>query len=166
MVSLFTYTLIQVLIMLVLSAGKKRAAKSEKKKPQTEFVRNKRHYSRSGNNCVSTRTYCYTNTPKDKHIIQILIHPWRWRHIQSITAASKPSSHLTDKQGHWYTCTHLLPRSFHLQHTRSLDVNPQTLSHTSTALIHLSIYSFICIYISCQRSASCCGWRLVIDWLI
>lgn len=80
---LFTYTLIQVLIMVVLSARKKRTGKSEK--PQTEYIRDNTAAMRA-----HTHTDRHCSTPKDERMIHIRAHLQSWRQIQSITAASHP----------------------------------------------------------------------------
>lgn len=87
---LFTYTLILVLIMFVVSTRKKRTGKSEK--PRPELVRfNSQHYHSGNKNAACTQACTHTLQLYRMNPSHILTHIWR--QIQSITAASKPSFH-------------------------------------------------------------------------
>lgn len=55
------------------------------------------------------------------------------------------------------------PRSFHPQPSRTQELDPYALIHTSTAVIHLSVYSFIHLSISSDCQASSPAQSLPID---
>lgn len=159
---LFTYTLIQVLIMFVLSARIKSAGKSEKH--ETEFIRS--HHYHSGNkkkHCSHTHarlhTHTHTRTPQVPRTNASYMHSTHWTHTDA-TEKHHCSFHTqmlpyleTYADTHTTATTFISSVAQQVFGCRSINID----SHFDSLLFILSIYSFIHLYISCQRPASCRG---------
>ncbi len=126
---LFTYTLIQVLIMFVLSARKKREGKSEK--PQTEFIRNNSlHWPFRKNKCclhTSTHAHTHTQTPQLPRTNTSYIYLDTYTAEDKFKASQQPPN-LAPTPSYWHTDWHTWtqppPHSFHLQHSKALGADP------------------------------------------